>query len=105
MQGITFLSLTTMKPPKLSIFGKGFALPAWLFAEAVAETGGDRAVTPLCKQKQNLSCPWSTQTFALWALLFSVQVVLFPVVSVLLLRQFHEPPVSPRACFRGRCLL
>lgn len=37
------------------------------------------------------------------ALLF-VQVVLFPVVSALLLRQFHEPPVSPRAvCVAGVC--
>lgn len=72
MQGITFLPLTTVTPPNLSISGQGFALPAGPFAEPVAETGGDRAVTPPCKQKQNLSRPWSTQIFALWALLFSV---------------------------------
>lgn len=36
--------------------------------------------------------------------LLLVQVVLFPVVSVLQLRQFHEPPVSPRAvCMAGVC--
>lgn len=98
-------------PPKLSLSGEDFPLLASPFEEVITKISGDKAVIPPCQQKkQNLSrLPPKRTKHVLCGLccsvaLLLVQVVLFPVVSVLQLRQFHEPPVSPRAvCMAGVC--